>query len=114
VPHTFTRAPEPCYNYDDYTFALRRKLQESALIAWENLITSKTKSKTSYDKDQHEIVLNVGEKVLLKNHNQNGKLGSKWNGPYPVTEIHNNENVFILRGRKEIKIHKNEVNIFYS
>lgn len=77
VPHALIRAPEPCYNYDDYTFELRRKLQESALVARENLITSKTKSKTSYDKNQHEIVINVGDKVLLKNHNQNGKLGSK-------------------------------------
>lgn len=114
VPHTLTRAPEPCYNYNDYTFELRRKLQESSLVARENLITSKTRSKKSYDKDQHEIVINVGDKVLLKDHNQKGKLSPKWKGPYPVIEIHNNENVSILRGRKEVKIHKNELKIFHS
>lgn len=114
VPHTLTRMPQPCYNYEDYTFELRRKLQESSLLARENLITNKTKSKTLYDKNQHEIVINVGDRVLLKNHNQNGKLNSKWKGPYVVTEIHNNENVTILRGRKEIKVHKNELKIFHS
>lgn len=114
VPHTLTRAPQPCYNYEDYTFELRKKLQESSLLARENLITNKTKSKTSYDKKQHEIIINVGDKVLLKNHNQKGKLSSKWKGPYSVTDVQDNENVTILRGRKEIRVHKNELNIFHS
>lgn len=84
------------------------------MIARKNLLKNKEKSKVSYDKKQHDIVINVGDKVLLKEHNQKGKLGAKWNGPYTVISLHDNENVSIQRGRKEVKIHKNEVKIFNS
>lgn len=45
VPHTLSREPQPFYNYDDYTFELRKKLQKSSLLARENLIVNKEKSK---------------------------------------------------------------------
>lgn len=41
VPHTLNRAPQPCYNYEDFSFELRRKLQESHSIARDRLITKK-------------------------------------------------------------------------
>jgi len=58
--------------------------------------------------------MNVGDKVLLKDHNQKGKLNPKWKWPYSVISIHDIENVSILCGRKEVKIHKNDLKIFHS
>jgi hypothetical protein len=66
VPHTLSRNPQPCYNYEDYTFELRRKLQEASLIARKNLIDNKEKSKTVYDRKQNEIDINIGDKVFIK------------------------------------------------
>jgi hypothetical protein len=111
APHTLSRTPQPCYNYEDYTFELRKKLQESSSLARENLIINKEKSKETYDKNQYDININVGDKVLLKDHNQKGKLNPKWKGPYTVTDIHDNENISILRGRKEVRIHKNKFSL---
>jgi len=48
----------------------------------------KQRSKTAYDRKQHEIIINVGDKVLVKDNKQKGKLQSKWMGPYSVTAIH--------------------------
>uniref|UniRef100_A0A2S2NY96 RNA-directed DNA polymerase n=1 Tax=Schizaphis graminum TaxID=13262 RepID=A0A2S2NY96_SCHGA len=109
VSHTFSRKPQPCYNYEDYTFELRRKLQDAFLIARENLIDSKEKSKTVYDKKQNEISINVGDKVFIKNHVRKGKFSPKWLGPYEIISLQDNENVVIKKGRKEVKLHKNEL-----
>jgi hypothetical protein len=96
VPHTLIQKPQPCYNYEDYRFELRRKLQAS-LIARENLINSKEKSKTVYDKKQNEISINVGDKVFIKNHVRKGKFSPKWLGPYEITSLQDNENVVIKK-----------------
>jgi len=114
VPHTLSRNPQPCYNYEDYTFELRRKLQEASLIARENLIDNKEKSKTVYDRKQNEINISVGDKVFIKNHVRKGKLSPKWLGPYEVISLQDNENVLIKRGRKEVRLHKNELKMYHS
>jgi hypothetical protein len=114
VPHTLSRNPQPCYNYEDYTFELRRKLQEASLIARENLIDNKEKSKTVYDRKQNEINISVGDKVFIKNHIRKGKLSPKWLGPYEVISLQDNENVLIKRGRKEVRLHKNELKMYHS
>ena len=49
--------------------------------------------------------------VLLKNHTGTGKLRPKWIGPFPITCVHDNENVSIKRGKKETRIHINELKI---
>lgn len=114
VPHSLSRVPQPCYNYEDYTNEMRQKLQESCALARDRLVDKKNKSKTQYDKKQHELIVNVGDKVLLKDHIHTGKLNPRWLGPFTVTSLHDSENVSILRGRKEIKVHKNELKIFNS
>lgn len=111
VPHSLSRTPQPCYNYEDYNFELRKKLQESSLMAREKLIANKEKSKISYDKKQNDITINIGDSVFIKNQQRKGKLDPKWVGPYEVIGLHENENVTILKGRKEIKLHKNETKL---
>ncbi|KAL4155977.1 hypothetical protein QTP88_000012 [Uroleucon formosanum] len=112
VPHSLSRNPQPCYNYDDYNFELRKKLQESHKLARDKIIKTKEKAKTNYDKNERSININVGDKVLTKDHTQKGKLSPKWKGPFEVINIHDNQNVSIQRGNKEVKIHKNELKIF--
>ncbi|KAL4136407.1 hypothetical protein QTP88_007955 [Uroleucon formosanum] len=112
VPHSLSRNPQPCYNYDDYNFELRNKLQESHKLARDKIIKTKEKAKTNYDKNERSININVGDKVLTKDHTQKGKLSPKWKGPFEVINIHDNQNVSIQRGNKEVKIHKNELKIF--
>lgn len=112
IPHTLSRIPQLRYNYDDYVFELKQKLQESHKQARENILVSKEKSKETYDQNQHEINLNVGDRVWIKNHQPKGKLSPKWLGPYLVTQLEDNENVIIQKERKEVKIHINEFNCF--
>jgi len=50
--------------------------------------------------------------VLTKDHTRKGKLSPKWKGPFEVINIHDNENVSIQQGKREVKIHKNELKIF--
>lgn len=114
VPHTLSRSPQPCYNYEDYTSELRHKLQESFVIARNRLLDKKHKAKMQYDKKQVELNVNVGDKVLLKSHTQTGKLNPKWLGPYEITCLYDNENVSIRRGKKEVYVYKNELKIFNS
>jgi len=64
------------------------------LIARKNLVDSKEKSKTVYDKKKNEIDINVGDEVFIKNHVQKGKFSPKWLGPHEVKSIDDNENSF--------------------
>jgi len=114
IPHTLCRAPQPRYNYEDYVFELKQKLQESHKVARENILNSKLNSKETYDQNQQEIKIKIGDKVWIKNHQPKGKLSPKWLGPYAVTAIHDNENVSIQRERKEVAIHKNEIKKNYN
>jgi len=36
---------------------------------------------------------------------QKNKLAQKYLGPYAIAEIHNNENLTIIRGQKLVKVH---------
>lgn len=114
VPHSLSRSPQVCYNYDDYNKEMKLKFQEAHEVARKNIISRKEKSKTVYDKGQYEININVGDKVLVKDHNRKGKLSPKWKGPFIVTDVHDNENISIQRNKNKVKIHKNELKIFHE
>jgi hypothetical protein len=83
-------------------------------IAWENLIKKKQINKEYHDKNLHEIKINVGNKVLIKEHNKRNTLSRNWTGPYEVLEIHDNENITVNKGRKGYRIHINNVKLFYE
>jgi len=111
VLHTLSRTPQVRYNYDDYTYELKQKLQESYKTARNNKLNNKEKTKKKYDQEQQQISVEIGDLIWVKNHQQKGKLGPKWVGPYSVIKLHNNDNITIQRGRKEVKLHKNEIKL---
>lgn len=71
------------------------------MLVREILIDIKEKSKTAYNRNQNEIVINVGDNIFIKNHYQNGKLGPKWLDPYKALILQDNENVKILQKEKK-------------
>ncbi|CAH1720138.1 unnamed protein product [Aphis gossypii] len=114
IPSAFNKDPEPQYNYDNYVFDLKRMMQEAHKIARDNLIKKKETNKTYYDKSLNEIELHVGDKVLIREHNKKNVLSFNWQGPYEVLLVHDNENITIQKGRREYRIHKNNVKRYYD
>lgn len=114
IPSTFTKNPEPQYNYDDYIFDLKRVMQETHKMARDNLIKKKETNKTYYDKTINTIDLHVGDKVLIKEQNKKNTLSLNWQGPYEIVLVHDNENITIQKGRHEYRIHKNNVKRYHE
>ena len=114
IPIKLKSPPEPRYNYDDYYYDLKEKLQESHEIAKENLIKRKIKSKEYYDENGNEITIHVGDQILLRDNTQKNKLNALWIGPYLVNEVLDKENIVIQRGRRNVVVHKNNVKKYHE
>ncbi|KAL4083100.1 hypothetical protein QTP88_028430 [Uroleucon formosanum] len=84
IPIKLSREPEPRYNYDNYYFDLKQKMQESHKIAKENLIKRKVKSKQIYDNNENSIEIHVKDQILLRDKTQKNKLNPLWIGPYEM------------------------------
>ncbi|KAL4083610.1 hypothetical protein QTP88_028926 [Uroleucon formosanum] len=104
VPHSFTRDPEPQYNYEDYYFEMKKQMQEAHKLARAEQLESKHKSKERYDKSIAPLNLAEGDRVLIQDKARKGKLAPKWLGPYPIVEIQpDSPNVTILKKTKPVK-----------
>lgn len=113
VPNSFTRDPEPQYNYQDYGFELKRLMQEAHQQAKTNLEKSKLKSKEHYDKKIIPLKIRIGDNVLVQEKASKGKLSPKWLGPYPVIEIRDESpNITILKKNKPVTLHRNLLKLF--
>lgn len=112
VPTSMTKPPEPRYNYEDYHFELKQKLQETHQIARDRLIAQKIRSKEVYDSSENQISVHVGDRVLMKDNARKRKLSPKWTGPYEVIELRSNENVTLQKGRRRATVHKNMIRLF--
>lgn len=111
IPSSVQKKPDIVYNYDDYFFELKNKLQNAHEIAKENLFRSKILNKNQYDKKVHIININIGDKVLLEN-TTNKKLESKYDGPYEVIKIISDVNTKILIKGKEKIVNNNRLKLF--
>lgn len=115
LPTSFTKSPEPQYNFKDYHFELKRHMQEAHAIAKENILKSKEKSKKYYDQKVSPQNIKVGDKVYIRASGNQGKLSPLWHGPYEVLEIlKNNVNIAIKRKGKRQVVHRNLVKVHYS
>lgn len=108
IPSSFNNSPEPLYNYSDYSFELKNKLQVTWEIARQNLISKKEKSKQYYDRTSRSENFKVGDKVLLKNPSKTkSKLEPLWFGPYEIIRINSPVNTTIRCERKNKIVHNN-------
>ncbi len=114
IPHSFVKSPDPLYNYDDYAKELNYRMQISNKLAKENILNSKTISKTYYDKTLNPIVLKPDDLVLVKNENKKGKLSPIWLGPYKVINPVSPENTLIKIGHTQKTIHNNRLKLFHN
>jgi len=115
VPHSFTRDPEPQYNYEDYHFEMKKQMQEAHKLARAELLESKHKSKERYDKSIAPLNLVEGDRVLMQDKARKGKLTPKWLGPYPIVDIQpDSPNVTILKKNKPVKVHRNLLKQFHE
>ena len=114
IPVKLKCNPEPRYNYDDYIYDLKHKMQLSHKVARERLINRKIKSKKQYDKKEHNENYNVKDLVLLKDNTQKNKLSPLWKGPYEVLDVLDTENIIISRNRKQVTVHKNDVKKYHE
>lgn len=106
LPNVLKGKPQIVYNYDNYLYELKFRLQKSHEIARQNLIRAKEKSKVQYDKKINPKTFIVGQKVYLENMASAGvgrKLKSLYVGPYEVTNVPSRTNTEIMiRGKKKI------------
>lgn len=120
IPTSLQRSPEVYYNYDNYTYDLKNKLQNGYKIARENLLKAKEISKNYYDRNTKVVDFAVGDEVLLEKKNKSSpkgvkgkKLGSLYDGPFDVVSIVSPENTEIKIGNKLVVVHNNRIKKFF-
>lgn len=120
IPTSLQRSPEIYYNYDNYTYDLKNKLQNGYKIARENLLKAKEISKNYYDRNTKVVDFAVGDKVLLEKKNKSSpkgvkgkKLGSLYDGPFDVVSIVSPENTEIKIGNRLVVVHNNRIKKFF-
>lgn len=109
IPVSMQKPPEPLYNYNDYSFEMKFRLQNTWQIARNNLISAKEIAKKSYDKSTHSTKFEIGDKVLLKNETRSSKFDPPWHGPYEIMEINSEVNSTIQIGRSLKLVHNNRL-----
>jgi hypothetical protein len=112
IPNNLKKEPTPLYNNDDYALYLRHKSRRIHKLARENIIKSKEKSKSDYDKKLNPRTFKVGNKVWLKNPKRKNKLEEIWSGPYEVVGVKEPVNTQIKIGRKKKLVHNNRLREF--
>lgn len=112
IPTIFQKNSEIGYNYDNYAFEMKQKLQTAYALARENLINKKNRTKLHYDKGQNVQGVHIGDKVLIIDHTRKNKLAPLWVGPYEVIDLVGDYNVKIQKEKRVATLHKNNVKIF--
>lgn len=112
IPTSLKNKPEPVYNYDNYLFELKYKLQKAHQFAHENQIKVKEARKQIFDKKIKVDKFNVGDLVLLINSTQKGegrKLQPLYIGPFKIIEIVSEVNCKIAIKNRHIVVHNNRL-----
>lgn len=96
---------EPLYNTDNYALELRYRLQLACKEVHKNLVLSKLKRKTVWDKKCNPIRYRKGDLILIKNETGK-KLDKLYDGPYTVIS-ESEPNVTVKKGKQTETVHKN-------
>ena len=107
LPSNLLNGIEPMYNFDNYAFELKYRLQSACAEARSNLLISKYNRKETYDKKSKEFNYSKEDKILLRNETGN-KLEPLYKGPYKIIQI-KEPNVIIQIDNKFVEVHKNRV-----
>lgn len=118
LPNTITSEPKFNYCYDDYIINLKQKLNITQKTARENLINSKTKSKSYYDNKLKVHDFQINDLVIIQNKQVkvglNKKLSPNFKGPYKIIKIFPNQTVLLKIKNKLIRYHANMLKPFVS
>ncbi|KAL7298560.1 hypothetical protein TKK_0008334 [Trichogramma kaykai] len=95
--------------YEDYIVNLVTKLNDIRKIVYDNLISTKQKTKLHYDKHIHPIDFKVGEHIFLLKGIKKGKLDDNYTGPHEILEVYNNNTLKIDINNKPKIVHANRV-----
>lgn len=115
IPDNLKKGMDPIYNFEDYYFELRHKLQISFDLARKRLTEAKERSKRYYDANQNVRSFHINEWVLLKNPARINKLDVIWQGPFQVVEVHEGvSNITILVKNRKRRVHMNRVKTFHK
>lgn len=105
IPNNLTK-PKLSYNYDNLSEITRKNIFEALEIAREHLLNRKINNKQQYDKNAKDLIIEIGDFVLVKSQTKTEKFQNVYEGPYEVLESYKNY-VEIMRNNKKVKIHKN-------
>jgi hypothetical protein len=94
---------------------MKRLMQETHQMVTEQQGKSKQKSQERYDQSAVPLQINEGDKVIVQEKANKGKLAPKWLGPFTVVEANTKSpNVTILKRNKHVKLHKNLLKKFHE
>ncbi|KAL6440856.1 hypothetical protein ACFW04_003346 [Cataglyphis niger] len=91
-------------SYAKYLTELFNKIKNAQMIAHENLINAKKRSKLYYDRKLNSRKFKIGSSVYLLKEPSKSKLGDQYTGPYRVIEVLKNNNVKIAISRHKTRI----------
>lgn len=98
--------------YAEYLTSLYNKLTEVQQNARENLIKSKHRSKTHYDRKINQQNFQANDLVYLLKEPSKGKLSDQYIGPYKIVELIGDRNVRLDLGNNHSKIvHKDKLRL---
>lgn len=118
LPSSIVQEPTFSYTYDDYIKSLQYKLNTAFKVAKENIISSKTRSKESYDRKCNSVKFRVNDLVCIYNKsvkaNLSKKLSPNFRGPYKIIELYPNQTALLQIGKKLCKYHTNLLKHFVT
>ena len=86
-----------------YVFELRERLNNTMKIALEELLKSRKKNKTLYDRKTKRREFQEGDKVLLLLPTDTNKLLMHWKGPYEIMSRCGKGNDYRIKVNKKVK-----------
>lgn len=99
-------------SYTNYLTELFYRLHEAQTNARKNLIVSKERSKTYYDKKINPHRFKIGDKVYLLKEPNKSKLGDQYTGPHDILQILDNNNIKIAIGTNKTRlVHADKIRI---
>ena len=97
--------------YKGYVESLVTRLNGIQKLAYDNLVSSKFRSKRYYDQKLNPKNFKIGDYVFLLNGPKPGKFGNHYSGPYKILEILNQNNIKIQIKNKSKIVHTNRLRI---